>query len=132
MLPVVELDGGSALLVSGSCQTLVPAAVQSALVQDLVEGRRLALHVQVQPAHLLGRPAQTLSHVRHPALSDHHALRPSEAPEGGVGRQVGAAHEAAAAHVGHAVRVLHVKQSALHDLDEHTQEMTSAYRQRTL
>lgn len=75
----------------------------------------------IHPAtYLLGGPAQALSYIRHPVLSHHHALWASEAPEGRVGRQVGAAQVAAAAYVRHAVRVLHVEQSALHDLNERT------------
>lgn len=50
--PVVEIHGSPALLVPGARQALVPAAVQGETIQDLVEGRRLAFHKQVQAAHL--------------------------------------------------------------------------------
>lgn len=69
-------------------------------------------------SYLLRWPPQALSYVYYHTLSDHHALRPSKAPEGRVRRQVGAAHESAAAHVRHAVGVFHVEQGALQDLDK--------------
>lgn len=48
-------------------------------------------------------PTVTLSlpHLLDPHLAEHEALRPTEAPEGGVRGLVGAAHVTAHAHVGH-------------------------------
>lgn len=133
-------------MITRAGQTFVPAPVQGELIQDLIVGCRLPIYIQVQPthlqeqrvsdqtqldqteftrshvaSHLFGRPPQTLSDVAHPALTDQHALRPSKAPEGCVGRQVGAAHVTATTYVWNTVRVFHVEQGALHDLHKRTQ-----------
>lgn len=58
--------------------------------------------------YLLRWQATLLSKVAHPALSNHHSLGPSKATEGCVGRQVGLANNAHAAHVGDVVGVIQV------------------------
>lgn len=58
--------------------------------------------------YLLRWQATLLSKVAHPALSNHHSLGPSKATEGCVGRQVGLANNARAAHVGDVVGVIQV------------------------
>lgn len=82
--------------------------------------------------YLLCHLAQSLSHISHPALSDHHALWPSKAPEGGVGWQVGAAQETMASHVSYTVGVLHVEQSTLHDLDRHRKVISATHHHQIL
>lgn len=56
--------------------------------------------------YLLRWQATLPSKVTHPALSNHHSLRPSKATEGCVGSQVGLANNAHAADIGDVVGVI--------------------------
>lgn len=112
------------------CGVSFHVQVESAYLQDLTAVRRgssVCSHPD-QTSYLLSCFPQTVSYVRDPRLSDHHALWAPKAPEGCVGWQICATHKTAATHVCHLVGVFHVEQSALHDLSTHSQERTSSSR----
>ena len=67
---------------------------------------------------LVCRALQHHGHVIDHVLDNHDALWDTEAPEGGVGGQVGSAGGGSASQVGDVVGVVHVKQNFLYDLQE--------------
>lgn len=143
--PVVLFHCILALVEVWDLHALLPAAINGKLIQTLIKGREISLLVHVQLPHLelvkdpvtsdlcglwerkncsvnlFCRQTTAQSHIAHPALCDHHALRPTEASECRVRRQVGFTHVACATNVGNVVGVIHVEQCPLQDLWIETQ-----------
>eukprot|EP00961_Rhodomonas_salina_P038815 521590-Rhodomonas_salina.1 len=94
---------------------MIPPSILCPASKTGCDKKQITVSRTSEATHLVGVHLEGARDVVHVALARHDALRAAEAAEGRVRGQVGAAHAAGHAHIGHEVCVLNVEHCALED-----------------